>query len=573
MFYLIFLFSLLNYVSVAEPYNNILDVKDFVKSVTDGNEVAIKYLKQNPENFKFFQEQYELKKPSKMPYSEKPLIPKVMHHIWDGDLTPLYAHYLNECKVLHPDWEFKIWGAKDIADLKLEYQNLYDKARNYPGRSDIARYEILYRFGGVYRDIDVKCLRPIDDLNHKYDFFAPIEFPMTDWQGVLNNGIIAARPKHPILKSTLDVISKNSEQYWEEFDQGNAKIDLYQNIVAKVSMLPLTDGFKQQSQSGDKSVALPASYFWGLGQVKYHSFFTGLRYMISKDSSEVISAFNSIKPETLMNHNYSKQEIFVSNFDYATNMHDPQLKRFFRSLSKADQRIIKSFKQAYDSVKPSYVNWNKKNKIPEVLYFLVFDDKEKEKLEENLPNWKVLNADLEIQIWDKKRLGDNFKELDISIPKDLEECFRFFVGLKILEKFGGNYADFRAYPRKPLFELSNKYNFYAGLMPLTKLNSQVLFSQKLIGASPNHPIISKTLATTDLKDLSLLEEINAKLVRQAHTNLYLYDEVSARNIILPAVYFEPLAKLEKDSFWDRAYRFIFRIPRAFSKLTDFVVVE
>jgi len=574
MFYFIFLFSILSNISVAAPYNNLLDVRDFIESVTDGNDVAKDYLKRNPENFKFFQEQYEAKKPSKMPYVDKPLIPKVMHQIWFGnDIPPLYMHYLNECKKLHPDWEFKMWNAKDIAELKLEYQDLYDKSRNYPGKADIARYEILYRFGGVYRDIDVKCLRPIDDLNHKYDFYVPIEFPVANWQGVLNNGVIAARPNHSILKATLDIIRKNFDQDWKDFDQGNAKIDLYGIMVAKISMLPLTDGFKERSKLNDKSVALPASYFWGLGQVKYHNLLTSLKYTIFKDSSEVNSAFNSIKPETLMHHNYCKQEIFVSSFDYATDMYDPQIKRFLGSLTSSDQRIMRSFQHAYNSIKTSDVNWNKKSLAPEILYFVIFDDKEKETLEKILPNWKVLNADLDIQIWDKKKIEDNFKELDISVPQNLEEVFRFYVGLKILEKFGGSYVDFRAYPRKSLFELINKYNFYAGLMPLTRLNSKVLFSQKLIGASPNHPIISKTLAEVDLKNLSSLEKMNENLVQQTHTNLYLYDDVSARNIVFPAIYFEPFAKLKKDSFWDRTYRFVFRIPRAFSKLTDFVVVE
>jgi len=574
MFYFIFLFSLLSNVSIGAPYNNILDVKDFIESVTDGNSVAEDYLKQNPENLKFFQDQYEAKKPSKMLYSKRPLIPKMMHQIWFGnDIPPLYTHYLNECKKLHPDWEFKIWSVKDIADLKLEYQDLYDKSRNYPGRADIARYEILYRFGGVYRDIDVKCLRPIDDLNYKYDFYVPIEFPMADWQAVLNNGIIAARPNHPILKETLDIIRKNFDQNWKEFDEGNAKIDLYQIMVAKTSMLPLTDGFKQQSKPDDKSVALPASYFWGLGQVKYHNFFTGLKYMLFKDSSEVNSAFNSIKPETLMHHNYCKQEIFVSSFDYATDMYDPQIKKFFRSLTKSDQRIVKSFKQVYNSINPSNVNWNKINKVPEILYFVILDYKEKEILEKNLVTWKVLNADLEIQIWDKNKIENNFKDISVPVTQNLEESFRFYIGLKILEKFGGTYADFRAYPKKSIFELGNKYNFYVGLAPLAKLNSQVLFSQKLIGASPNHPIISKTLATVDLKNFSSLEKINENLVKQTHTNIYLYDDVSARNIVFPAIYFEPFAEIEEDSFWDKVHRFVFRIPRAFSKLTDFVVVE
>ena len=39
-----------------------------------------------------------------------------------------------------------------------------DPARNLAERADVLRYEILRRHGGVYVDVDVECLRPLDDL-------------------------------------------------------------------------------------------------------------------------------------------------------------------------------------------------------------------------------------------------------------------------------------------------------------------------------------------------------------------------------------------------------------------------
>src|SRR6476659_1966217 len=87
--------------------HNILDV-DFIQSMTDNNEIAKEMVKNNFVNLKIMKDQYEAKKPSKMSYQETPFIPKIMHHLWDGPLPPLYKHYFNECKKLHPNWEFKI---------------------------------------------------------------------------------------------------------------------------------------------------------------------------------------------------------------------------------------------------------------------------------------------------------------------------------------------------------------------------------------------------------------------------------------------------------------------------------
>jgi len=571
MFLFILLFFSLS--SIAAPNNNIMDV-DFLDSMTDGNKIAIGYLKKNPVNYEFMKNVYETKKPSKMPYLDKPLIPKVMHHVWDGDLPPLYQNYLEECKKIHPDWEFKFWSDKDIRKLKLEYQDLYDKSRNYAGRSDIARYEILYRFGGVYRDLDVKCYRPIDDLNHMYDFFAPIEFPTKYWQATLNNGIIGAMPKHPILKSTLDTIRKNIDIYWNKFDDGEEKdIGAISLMVSKVSMMPLTEGFINQYSATDKSGALPASYFWGLSKIKYYTLWSSLKYTILGNNFNVPSLFKKLRPETLMHHNFPKEEIYTTSFDHASGMHNYQVNRLRKSLNKSDDRMFKSFALIYKENAPSVMRWSKHSKIPEVVHFIVLNEEELSILKNNLKEWKILNAAFEFRIWDKSQIIKIFDDLDLKIPQTLQENFRFYIALRILQQFGGTYANYRVNPIRPIFELNNKYNFYAGLMPFTKLKSQLTLSKRLVGSSPNHIILDKTLAQIHPKNLVSVEKIDEIFIRQTYKNIYLYDEIGGKNIVFPAGYFEPFAKLEKENSLDKLYRLFFNEPQPFSRLTDFAVIE
>lgn len=568
--YLIFLL----YINTAlAQYNNLLDV-DFIQSLTDGDEGAKELMQKNPNNLKILKEQYDSRKPSLMPYSETPLIPKIMHHVWDGDLNPIYRNYLEECKKIHPDWEFKFWSDKDIRELNLENQDLYDKSRNYAGRSDIARYEILYRFGGVYRDIDVKCYRPIDDLNHKYEFFAPIEFPTKYWQVVLNNGIIGASPNHPILKSTLGFIRANFDERWQRFDRGKEKIvNKISMMVSIASMLPLTDGFIKEYEANPKAIALPASYFWGLSSIKYHTIWATLKYMILGNNFDVSAAFQELRPETLMYHNFTKEEIYSTGFDYANGIYDPQIKRFINSLNNSEKRRLDVFKQVYAEHAPSGLRGVKKSKMPEVLHFIIFDNEELKELHNHLQDWQIRNAAFEFNIWTKDKIFNTFSELNIKIPDTLREQYRFYIALNILQKFGGAYANYSAIPHRPIFDLNNKYNFYAGLMPIINREAHLLFSQKIIGSSPNHIILSKTLEKIKLEDLSTLEDINRTLVTQAYKNIYLYDDIGARNIVFPAGYFEPFAKLEKDSLMDKLTRFIFREERAFSTLPNFAVLQ
>ena len=74
----------------------------------------------------------------------------------------------------------------------------YERLRNPAERSDIIRLEVLYRFGGVYVDTDVECLRPIDPLlDEGTDFFVGAV------QGKVENAVIASAAGHPILERAL----------------------------------------------------------------------------------------------------------------------------------------------------------------------------------------------------------------------------------------------------------------------------------------------------------------------------------------------------------------------------------
>jgi mannosyltransferase OCH1-like enzyme len=96
----------------------------------------------------------------------------------------------------HPDWEMRLWTEDSLPD-DLVRPEVYERLRSPAERSDIARLEVLYRFGGVYVDTDVECLRPIDPLLEGEDFFVEAV------QGKVENAVIAAEAGHPILERAL----------------------------------------------------------------------------------------------------------------------------------------------------------------------------------------------------------------------------------------------------------------------------------------------------------------------------------------------------------------------------------
>ena len=133
------------------------------------------------------------------------VIPKLIHGIWfSSDPMPkLYQSCLESWRKFSPDYEIKIW---DLETYKPDHCLFFEQAvahKNWSFASDYARADILYRYGGVYMDLDVMMLRPIDDLlyNDAYMGFESLD-------RIECGSGMGAKPNHPILKEICESYEK-----------------------------------------------------------------------------------------------------------------------------------------------------------------------------------------------------------------------------------------------------------------------------------------------------------------------------------------------------------------------------
>ena len=94
------------------------------------------------------------------------MIPKIIHTFWFSkeELPQKYKECLETWKKYASDFEIKIWN---LDSYMAENCLFFDQAiedKNWAFASDYARADVLRRYGGVYMDLDVEMLRPIDDL-------------------------------------------------------------------------------------------------------------------------------------------------------------------------------------------------------------------------------------------------------------------------------------------------------------------------------------------------------------------------------------------------------------------------
>jgi mannosyltransferase OCH1-like enzyme len=184
-------------------------------------------------------------------------IPKQIHQIWLGSKLPeKYKKMQKSIIDLHPGWKYKLWQDKDIENFKLENQKAYDQADNYGEKSDIARYEILRRLGGLYLDMDVECLKPFDFLHDTFDFYGALEPLSRNTPTCLSvaNAVIGSRAQHPILKECVNQIKE------PEIDTKSWKTIL--KTVVKTGPVLLTRACYKHKESLKKSgIILPSEFF------------------------------------------------------------------------------------------------------------------------------------------------------------------------------------------------------------------------------------------------------------------------------------------------------------------------
>jgi mannosyltransferase OCH1-like enzyme len=139
------------------------------------------------------------------------MIPKIIHQIWIGDKKSMPNVLMDTWKNNYHDWEYCLWTEREIKDLHLVNKRQYELAGTYAGKADIARYEILYKYGGFFIDADSLSIKKIDDeiMNKS----ALCVYESEKYRGdLLANGYYGTSPRHIINYKMIIHISNLSDE-------------------------------------------------------------------------------------------------------------------------------------------------------------------------------------------------------------------------------------------------------------------------------------------------------------------------------------------------------------------------
>lgn len=137
-------------------------------------------------------------------------IPKIIHQTYKNhNLPETYKMCQTEIKRLHPDFEYRFYTDEDMNRLmKTEFPEYYDKFNELPRmimKIDMFRYFLMYKYGGLYTDMDYLMFKPFDLLNEKV--VIPCNRENENGEPIcLGNCIFASQPNHPYWKSLIDTL-------------------------------------------------------------------------------------------------------------------------------------------------------------------------------------------------------------------------------------------------------------------------------------------------------------------------------------------------------------------------------
>ena len=190
-------------------------------------------------------------------------IPKIIWQTYKDpydSLTPYMHEAMNTWKNLNPEYEHRYMDDKQASEFVLneygkEWHDIFVGLPVGVMRGDLWRYMIVYKYGGVYADLDTECLDPVSSwmLDDKQFIVCPeTSDHFCQWT-------FAASPAHPILKSVLDLIKQrllNPEYGSEHFvhthtgpaiwtDGINKALDIkVKNLIDDSDLLNMSDNAK-----------------------------------------------------------------------------------------------------------------------------------------------------------------------------------------------------------------------------------------------------------------------------------------------------------------------------------------
>ncbi|EOS29458.1 hypothetical protein C807_02844 [Lachnospiraceae bacterium 28-4] len=130
-----------------------------------------------------------------------PQIERKIHSFWfSGEKKPdAYQKCIDSWKQLCPDYKIHEWNMGNYDYTKNPFMQKAIQEKKWAFASDYARLDVIYHYGGIYLDMDMELLRPINGLLGCDAFF------VFDTQNDIDLAAFAAKPGNILIRKLMNL--------------------------------------------------------------------------------------------------------------------------------------------------------------------------------------------------------------------------------------------------------------------------------------------------------------------------------------------------------------------------------
>lgn len=134
------------------------------------------------------------------------MIPKIIHYCWfgQGELPAIAKKCMKSWQEQMPGVKIVRWDETNYDVTKNRYMREAYAKKKYAFVSDYARLDIIYQNGGIYLDVDVELIRPLDPILENNHCFLGFQTALPSGEFLVNTGLgFGAEPGNKLIRQIL----------------------------------------------------------------------------------------------------------------------------------------------------------------------------------------------------------------------------------------------------------------------------------------------------------------------------------------------------------------------------------
>lgn len=146
------------------------------------------------------------------------MIPKIIHQTYKrvDNLPPVYKECQDIIKSLHEGWTYMFWTDEEMyREVRESFPELWPTFEKLPRKIlqiDVFRYCLMWKYGGLYADLDYRFRKGFDMLDGELVLPISRNQPHGQYPKRFGNCIFASRPGHPFWQHVIKDVIENSER-------------------------------------------------------------------------------------------------------------------------------------------------------------------------------------------------------------------------------------------------------------------------------------------------------------------------------------------------------------------------